>query len=84
MALCVEVVPATGVLQLMNPQPADKATCAMILLDGDEFSTWAWFNLLSLDDGAQIAGAVIALWAVAWAIRTVIRALNVDNPSSTF
>ena len=40
---------------------------------------------LQLDtaDGAAIAGAVLAVWAVGWAFRMLIRALNIDGNSST-
>lgn len=38
---------------------------------------------LSLAEGAQIASAILAVWAVAWGIRTLIRVLNSDgNPTS--
>lgn len=36
---------------------------------------------LELAEGAAIAGAVLAVWAVGWAIRTLIRALSTgDSP----
>ena len=38
------------------------------------------FDLTPLD-GAQIAAAIVAVWVVGWAIRMVIRAMNVDEPS---
>jgi hypothetical protein len=40
---------------------------------------------LQLDtaDGSLIAGAVLAVWAIGWGARMVIRALNVDSNSST-
>ena len=40
---------------------------------------------LQLDtaDGAAIAGAVLAVWAVGWAFRMLVRALNIDGNSST-
>lgn len=39
---------------------------------------------LQLDtaDGAAIAGAVLAVWAVGWAFRMLIRALNIDGNST--
>lgn len=37
---------------------------------------------LTAADGAIIAGAVIAVWAVGWAFRMLIRALNSDGGSS--
>lgn len=40
---------------------------------------------LQLDtaEGAAIAGAVLAVWAVAWGFRALIRTLNIDSNSST-
>ena len=40
---------------------------------------------LQLDtaDGAAIAGAVLAVWAVGWAFRMLVRALHIDGTSST-
>ena len=39
---------------------------------------------LQLDtaDGAAIAGAVLAVWAVGWAFRMLIRALHIDGNST--
>lgn len=41
--------------------------------------------ILNLDTqaGAEIAGAVLAVWAAAWAFRTLIRLLNSDSVSTT-
>ena len=40
---------------------------------------------LQLDtaEGAAIAGAVLAVWAVGWAFRMLVRALHIDGTSST-
>ena len=38
---------------------------------------------LSAEEGAAIAGAVLAIWAVGYAFRMAIRALNIDGDSST-
>ena len=38
---------------------------------------------LDAEDGSLIAGAVLAVWAIGWAARMLIRALNVDSDSST-
>jgi len=41
--------------------------------------------VLNLDEsgGALIAGAILAVWAIGWGARTLIRALNIDSDSST-
>ena len=38
---------------------------------------------LTAEEGAGIAGAVLAIWAVGYAFRMAIRALNIDGNSST-
>lgn len=40
---------------------------------------------LQLDaaEGAAIAGAVLAVWAVGWAFRMLIRTLNIDGKPSS-
>ena len=38
---------------------------------------------LTAEEGAAIAGAVLAIWAVGYAFRMAIRALNIDGDSST-
>jgi hypothetical protein len=39
---------------------------------------------MSLAGGGQIAGAVLAVWAVGYGFRALIRTLNLDSKSSTF
>jgi len=34
------------------------------------------------EDGSLIAGAVLAVWAIGWAARMLIRALNSDSDST--
>ena len=38
---------------------------------------------MTVEEGAQIAGAVLAVWAVGWAFRALIQALRSDGNSST-
>ncbi len=38
---------------------------------------------LTPEEGAQIAGAVLAVWAVGWAFRVLIQTLRNDGNSST-
>ena len=40
---------------------------------------------LQLDaaEGAQIAGAVLAIWAIGWAFRMLIQALNIDGKTNS-
>ena len=82
MALCV--VPTTIILNgfsydfLVSELPGRGSVCSnYVALTATEFSDLqlsASNNLfqLSADDGALIAGAVLALWAAAFGIRTLI------------
>jgi len=47
----------------------------------DEFAPFPGY--LSLEGGALIAGAVLAVWAVGYGFRALIRALNIDSKTST-
>ena len=38
---------------------------------------------MTVEEGAQIAGAVLAVWAAGWAFRALIQALRCDGNSST-
>jgi len=38
---------------------------------------------LTLEEGALIAGAVLAVWTVGFGFRAVIRTLNIDSKTST-
>lgn len=37
---------------------------------------------LDAEDGSLIAGAVLAVWAIGWAARMLIRALSIDSTST--
>ena len=39
------------------------------------------FNL-SVEDGAYISGLIVTVWAIAWGIRALARALRVGEPES--
>ena len=38
---------------------------------------------MTVEEGAQIAGAVLAVWAAGWAFRALIQALRSDGNSLT-
>ena len=39
---------------------------------------------LTLEEGGQIAGAILAVWVIGWAVRTAIRTLrDTDGATST-
>lgn len=64
-------------LVLVNPQPADMSACQMVVGSYSEMSSE--LTRLSPTEGAQIAGAILLLWAIAWTIRVIVRTLNVDE-----
>ena len=45
-------------------------------------SSASFFNSFTVEDGAQIAGAILAVWAAAWCFRVLMRVLNSDGVSS--
>lgn len=68
--------PANG-LVLVTPQPSDLSTCQMVVGSYSEMSSE--LTRLSPTEGAQIAGAILLIWAIAWTIRVIVRTLNVDE-----
>ena len=71
--LCV-TQDANGVLSLIQPQPSDVTTCAMVIASAQEVGL-SPFNLSQAD--AEAIGAAIAIvWGAGFAARAVIRALG--------
>lgn len=67
----------SGALIYSDPQPADTSTCAYVVGSTAEFQGLANpFYSLSADEGALIAGAILALWAVGYAFRVLIQFLK--------
>lgn len=79
--LCV-AVDVSGSVYVVDPQPADTSACGLVIGSGLEAHSSPW--ALTLEQGSQIGGAILAVWALAFVFRMVIRALNVDeNGDST-
>lgn len=74
--VCVEVA-ADGSLVVADPQPVDMAACGLVVVSGIEAAASPWS--MTPEQGSQIAGAVLAVWALAFVFRMFIRALNVDQ-----
>lgn len=72
---CVESV--GGNLRLVNPQPSDLSACQMVIGSYSEMSSE--LTRLSPAEGAQIAGAILLIWAMGWAVRVAVRSLNVGE-----
>lgn len=84
MARCVEIGKG-GALIDVSPQPSDVTTCALVVASGYEhgqFSSSPW--VLTEAQGAQIGGAILFVWAIAWGIRALARALlHTDEEKET-
>lgn len=81
MTLCV-AVDRNGAVYVVDPQPADTSACGLVLVSGQEAATSPWS--MTPEQGSEIAGAVLLIWALAYVFRVCIRALNVDeNGDST-
>lgn len=81
MALCVQV-DTNGSVFVVDPQPVDTAGCGLVLVSGQEAASSPW--LMTPEQGSEIAGAILVVWALAYVFRVCIRALNVDeNGDST-
>ena len=79
--LCV-AVDVSGSVYVVDPQPVDTSACGLVIVSGLEAHSSPW--ALTLEQGSQIGGAILAVWALAFVFRMVIRALNVDeNGDST-
>lgn len=76
MTVCAEV-DANGAVYVVDPQPVDTSACGLVLVSGQEAASSPWS--MTPEQGAEIAGAVLVVWALAYAFRVVIRALNVDQ-----
>lgn len=81
MALCVAVDP-NGAVYVVDPQPAETSGCGLVVVSGLEAGSSPW--ALTPEQGSEIGGAVLLVWALAYVFRILIRSLNVDeNGDST-
>lgn len=61
----------------MFTQPDTYTACTYLLVQPTELSQQA-FNI-SAAEGAQLSAAIVAVWAIAFAVRMGIRASNIDE-----
>lgn len=81
MASCVQV-DGNGSVFVVDPQPVDTSACGLVLVSGLEAASSPWS--MTPEQGSEIGGAVLLVWALAYVFRVVARALNVDeNGDST-
>lgn len=78
MPTCVQA-DQNGVVSVITPQPADFNTCTLVLAAPAEIAPSPL--AMSVEDAIAIGSAIWLAWAMAWAARILIRALNVDSHS---
>ena len=61
-----------------TPPAVDSFTAAEVAALKYQAANPSPFNL-SMSDGALVASAICATWAVAWGVRQLVRALSVDG-----
>ena len=71
--LCVEQ-DINGVILALDPQPADVSLCPLVLVSGPEAALSPW--ALTPEQGAEIGGAILLVWAIAFGFRAVARTLS--------
>lgn len=82
--VCVEWV-SEGVYHATSESAPDGCSDSVLLLPEELAaleSSGGGESSLSPEDGSQIAGSILLLWALAWAIRQVARSLSIDSERS--
>jgi len=78
MGQCV-VVGNVGGTDVLVPSASDPCT-GFVLLNATEYSAWLVSPLnLSAEDGLTLSVAILGVWATAWSIRALVRALGSDG-----
>ncbi|NMG45548.1 hypothetical protein GPA22_17680 [Aromatoleum toluvorans] len=76
--ICVQV-DAGGALVAVDPQPAEVSACALVVTSGADVlnSPFAF----TPEQGSQIGGAILGVWALGYVFRILVRALSIgDKP----
>lgn len=76
MTICVQV-DTDGTIYAVQPQPVEVSACSYVLVSGDAALNSPFS--LTPEQGAQVGGAVLLVWAVAYVFRVLARVLNVDE-----
>ncbi|WP_240794622.1 hypothetical protein [Azoarcus sp. DD4] len=78
--LCV-AVDESGVLVAVDPQPVEVTGCSLVVQSAAELSVSPF--ALTPEQGSEVAGSILALWALAYVFRLLIRTLKtVDEKES--
>lgn len=78
--ICASTHNANGVVYIVQqePQPADVSMCPLVIANVGEIGQNPFS--LTLDQGVQIGGAILFVWAIAWIFRALLKALSTDVP----
>lgn len=84
MPVCARAVqqPDGTLLLALEPTAQDLSTCQYLVEDGAS-NAWRELGNLSIENAHVIGLAVGAVWAVAFGIRAVVRALSLNSNEST-
>lgn len=70
--LCVAQAP-DGYVYVVDPQPVSTTECGLVLVSAQEAVSPF---VLTAEQGAQISGAILLVWAAAFGFRMLIRQLS--------
>jgi hypothetical protein len=65
---------ANGFVYVIDPQPTDLSGCTLVGGSYSELGSSVWD--ITAEQGAQIAGSILLLWALAWVFRQVAQFLK--------
>lgn len=75
---CVQL-DTSGYLVAVDPQPVDASTCTLVVTSGSEALNSPF--AITPEQGSEIAGAVLVVWALGYVFRLLVRALSTgENP----
>lgn len=78
--LCLTQLDSTT-YQVASPQPETYTACTAILASPTDFSSQI-FNI-SAAEGLQLSAAIVAVWAIGFAVRMGIKASNIDEKETS-
>ena len=85
MAICLGIQPIQGDPDMVDfviigNTSTPPENCAMVALTGAEYqSIVSGPFALTVEQGAQVGGAILLVWAIAWVFRALSRILSTDE-----